>query len=285
MPSRKPCKKLCGSTKICNPNSGRCVDRNGAVGRSVLNAPKKKRKDKSSRFAKIKTDKSRKGIKKSRKSSPFHALGPDVLRYKIKPYLGASSCETLTKKFGCKGTMSVFTDGEGNRMDCALYCLSKCSPGNLMPLFNTPTHAFFEQNNQQISVPIANWEFSFEKYRYGYPRVIAETSVVIIRKGKSPGKIFISYDTVHNQSVSNLTAAKTLCEFMKNILKSDSVSFTAVVSLGPFSNLRGNEKFVRFDHSWLRPTSEWNLSRTPFVQALTTNMEIESEITGKGLKI
>jgi hypothetical protein len=297
MSSRKPCKKLCGLTKICNPNSGRCVDRNGAVGRSVLSAPKKRPKNKSLKSAKIKTSKSRKKSKESkkrisasshgrknevppRKSSPFHALGPDVLRYAIKPHLGNTTCQELTKKFGCKGTMSVFTDDEGHRMDCAVYCLSKCSPENLLPLFNGPSHAIFEKNGEPISAIIFGWEIVFSTYRYG-SRVMRPHRIVFRNNFSN---IRVDDGITQPEIVSKPQAAKMLCEFLKNVLKNDVLLFTAV-SFPQLPKLQGKEKFIKFDHSWLRPSSEWNFSRIGPFPSLITKMNVESEVTGKGLKI
>lgn len=35
-PVKSPCKKLCKSNEICNPKSGRCVSRNGKIGKSII---------------------------------------------------------------------------------------------------------------------------------------------------------------------------------------------------------------------------------------------------------
>jgi hypothetical protein len=225
-----------------------------------------------------KSRKSSKEFTKSqkKKSSPFHALGPDVLRYGIKPYLGASTCKALTERFGCKGTMSVFTDNEGNRRDCALYCLSKCSPKNLMPLFNIPSHAFFDRNGQRISIPITNWEIFFEVHSYEYARSIRRRTI-IFRKGKSPEEILVDYDKGYVQTVSKSEAAKLLCEFLKYILKRDIASFGAAVNVG--TGPQRNEKFLGFDHSWIRPVKEWNLSD----RHLIVRHKYMSKQVGKGI--
>lgn len=252
-----PTRRKCLPGQIRNPASGRCVSRRGKIGQRLIGE-----KDSRRRSDKDRSPKRRKSHKESRRvyfrkttKSLFDMLGPDVLRYKIKPFLGATNCEYETAKFGCKGVSSVYT-ADGTRVDCAGYCLKNCKPEELVHMFQPPTVARFSKadarNKSVKTVPWLHWEINFWK---GFPIVTERTPLLSFKQQKDQQIKFISKG--ENRFVTANEASKILCKYIQDMNKRH-LSFDYMTAYMAGTE-RFSEHFIGFDRSWLRPAKDWEI--------------------------
>jgi hypothetical protein len=253
MPS-SPCKKPCGSGKICNPTSGRCVLRKGKIGKQLL---KSRSKSKSRRSKSSKRLKRSKSSKRKKLISPFLALGSDVIRYGIKPFVTAGgNCEDLTQKFGCKGPSSVFVNKKGKRIDCAWTCMSDCKPSELMSLVNYPKTITFERSDGRVDksvVKITGYETVFSVESDDYDDQLR------IWNSNEPGRAVIVEPSERAKVVSYIDATKILCHwFQEWTNKGRRIEIVSEIDLSPSHYPPHGSRIVRFEHPWIRPAKEWS---------------------------
>jgi hypothetical protein len=254
MPST-PCKKPCEKGKICNPVSGRCVLRKGKIGKQLL---KSRSKSKSRRSKSSKRFKRSKSLKRKKLISPFLALGPDVIRHGIKPFVEAGDCGDLTQKFGCKGPLSVFVDKEGNRKDCAWTCMSDCRPSELMSLINHPKTITFERSDGRTDKSVVNitgyitiFNVSIDNHR---------DEGVTIWNSKEPGHVVISEPMEMQKIVSNIDATRILCRwFQKWTEEGRRIEISSEIEIRRFDDPPRGSRIVQFEHPWIRPIREWEI--------------------------
>lgn len=269
--SAKPCKRLCESHAICNSVTGRCVSKKGKIGAQIL---KRKSVDKSSRRIKKSgkigaqmlkrksADKSSRRMKKDKSQkikrlvSPFKMLGPDVVRFGIKPFVEAKTCEQLATKFGCKGPMSVFTDEKGNRMDCAWQCMSNCNPSELMGIMNPPKTITFENDNgHKIMVNVERWDMTFSS-----ENEIGEIfNPIDITQVRNNSTHVIFSGIYSDKTVPKIDAAKRLCKWFKKwAARQRKITVYANMGIeGTDHHSLWGFHIAAFDHPWIRPAKDW----------------------------
>lgn len=178
-------------------------------------------------------------------------LGADVVRYGIKPFVNPT-CSDLTKKFGCKGPLSVFTDGQGNRMDCSWRCLSECKPSELMGLVTPPKTITFRHKDEHKT---------YKTNVTGYHTIFSagETKVQITGT-KDSDYVWFGDPGRYSREVSTESATKTLCQWFKKWTEEEKmIKIFAEMTLQPIDYPPRGSHIVAFDHPWIRPTKEWNI--------------------------
>ena len=184
-------------------------------------------------------------------------LGPDVLRYGIKPFIG-TSCEYQTAKFGCKGVSSVYT-ADGARVDCAGYCLKNCKPEELVHMFQPPASARFSKTNADgnkyvKTISRRHWQIYFWK---GLPTEAARSPLLTFeqRKGRK-------LEVIHKGSHRFVTAdeaSKILCEYIQDMNKRRLLFDYMTVHMDGMEDFTSDSVFIGFNKPWLRPAKDWEL--------------------------
>lgn len=185
--------------------------------------------------------------------SPFGILGSDVIRYGIQPFV-EPTCSELTKQFGCKGLLSVFTDEKGNRKDCAWKCISQCKPSELISIVNPPDTITFEHNGRQQTVNVYDWKVTFtgsydDEEEEFFMREATSSSVVL----EDP--------TGKGGSVQKDKATKKLCKWFKRWAEQGaSIKVVAELIISPDnSRLSHNSHIAKFSSPWIRPLRDWKV--------------------------
>jgi hypothetical protein len=174
-----------------------------------------------------------------------------------------------------KGPLSVFTDGKGNRRDCAWKCISECKSSELNSVVNPPETVIFEHKGNFHTVEVHSWEVIFTGEYDG------DEEEFLIRDSPESNSVILIYPS-GNGSFNRTRETKKLCKWLKKLTEQGaSINISAQLTISEKSRLPHKSHLVKFSSPWIRPLKDWKVKwnkrgLSPFLAFISLSIDLES---------
>jgi hypothetical protein len=177
----------------------------------------------------------------------------------VKPFLGNKTCDDLTQLGRNCILPKVFENKSTEQeIDCTWYCLAKCTPEKLLPIFHPPKWIIVERKGEERKIAIDQNLLSII-----ISNVDTGENLISIYKNRI-NPLLWDYDvndSLHIENHGQLNTnqiSRLLCRIFRKISYKPTgpIEFQINLFTSTYTYL-SSYKIKRFSHPYIRPTKDW----------------------------